>query len=293
VKTSPRITVTKNCSPIPTLRGALYTFTGSVTNTGNVTLINVIVVNDQPTNNTPVLGPITLAPGAWTNFTGSYIAPLCCCEVVDTLTVTGQDRCTAASVSASATQVCPLLTTPRLTVTEVCPATQVPVGGLLIFSGSVSNAGDITLTNVYVLSPQPGNTAPVLGPLELAPGESETFNGSYVVTGVTNIVVASGTDICQARTVTTTANCSGTILRVQPVIGGPGVPASAYANGAFGLSFATQAGASYKVQYKDTSNGPAWTDLPNMPVAGTGGVLTVTDSAGGPASRFYRVVLMP
>jgi len=291
VVTTPGLSVIKNCPATPTPRGGLYIYTGMVTNTGNVTLVNVIVVNDQPTNNTPVFGPITLAPGASANFTNSYIAPLCCCEIIDTITATGQDRCDSTNVSATASQVCPLLTTPALTITEVCPATPVPLGGLFVFSGSISNSGDVVLTNVYVFGPQPGTGTPVLGPMELAPGETETFSGSSVLTSVTNTVTATGTDTCQARTVTARANCSGPLQAVQPVIGGPGVPAIRFSNGSFGLSFATEAGMTYNVQFKNSLSDPTWTTLPNMPAIGTGGPLTITDSAGGPPIRYYRVTL--
>ena len=86
ITTTPRITVTKNCPLLPTPRGGLYTYSGSVSNAGNVSLVNVYVMDDQPTNNTPVIGPITLAPGATVNFTNSYVAPVCCCLIIDTLT---------------------------------------------------------------------------------------------------------------------------------------------------------------------------------------------------------------
>ena len=49
-------------------------FGGLVSNPGNITLTNILVFSSQPSNNTPVLGPITLAPGASAPFTGSYIA---------------------------------------------------------------------------------------------------------------------------------------------------------------------------------------------------------------------------
>lgn len=152
---NPGLRVTKNCPPQPTAHGGAYVFTGTVTNIGDVTLINVFVVNNQPSNNTPVIGPITLAPGASTNFSGSSIAPLDCCETTDTLTARGQDRCSGALVSATASQVCPLLSTPRIAVVQICPEIPVPVGGLYVFTGSITNTGDVVLTNVMVFSSQP------------------------------------------------------------------------------------------------------------------------------------------
>src|ERR1019366_1564263 len=72
--TTPGIAVTKACPPQPVTAGGTLVYTGTVTNTGNVTLTNVLVVDNQPAPNTPVLGPITLAPGAGTTFPASYTA---------------------------------------------------------------------------------------------------------------------------------------------------------------------------------------------------------------------------
>ncbi|MGZ5543395.1 MAG: DUF7507 domain-containing protein, partial [Limisphaerales bacterium] len=216
--TQPDILVTKNCPAFPTPRGAPFTFTGTVMNTGNVTLTNVIVVDDQPTNNSLVIGPITIAPGATVKFTNTYTAPLCCCQIVDTLTASGNDRCSGTTVSATSSAECPLLTTPLISVIKNCPGGTVPVGGTYHYSGIVSNSGNIVLTNVIVVSSQPANTV-LLGPIELAPGETEDFSGSYVVTSssrpLLDTVTARGTDTCQARTVSASANCSGPIKAVQ------------------------------------------------------------------------------
>src|SRR5438874_1264628 len=59
----PAISVKKFCPPTPTQPGTPLVFSGSVSNAGNVPLTNVIVLNNQPTNNTPVFGPITLDVG--------------------------------------------------------------------------------------------------------------------------------------------------------------------------------------------------------------------------------------
>jgi hypothetical protein len=46
----------------------------------------------------------------------------------------------------------------------------------MVFSGSVSNSGDTILTNVFVVSSQPSPNTPLLGPIELAPGETKVFS---------------------------------------------------------------------------------------------------------------------
>jgi hypothetical protein len=265
VMTSPRIAVTQSCPAQPTLRGGIHTFTGTVSNPGNVTLTNVFVINNQPAPNTPVIGPITLAPGVLVSFSGSYTAPAACCEILSTISARGQDRCAGTTVAATASKLCPLMSTPIISVTRVCPPTAVPVGGQFTFTGTVSNTGDVYLTNVFVYSSQPvsvltwqpdgagrgialkslsgqnsesrlqavqaawydcqgpnlssastslaGNNTPVLGPIQLAPGESKKFSGTYTVTAgsdpMTDFVTASGTDTCRARTVNAAANCAG------------------------------------------------------------------------------------
>ena len=164
-----------------------------------------------------------------------------------------------------------------------------PVGGLYVFTGSVINTGDVALTDVFVYTDQPASNTLVLGPISLAPGESQDYIGSYLVTAccqpLTNIVTASGIDICQERAVNARAACFG---NHRVIIGGNGAPPPAYAGGVFSLSFGTQNGVLYTVQYKDSSGGSDWNYLESVP--GTGGVVTVTDSTGGKESRFYRVV---
>jgi uncharacterized repeat protein (TIGR01451 family) len=293
---TPRIAVVKVCPTAPTPKGGVFTYTGWVKNTGNVTLTNVTVVNNEPVNNTPVIGPITLAPGATANFTNSYTAPLCCCFMIDTLKATGYSQCASnVSVSATATEVCPLATTPAISVTVACPQIRVPIGGLFVFTGTIVNTGDVTLDDVYVYADQPASNTVVVGPLTLAPGESQGYVGSFVVTNcggpVRPCVTAAGMDICLDRKVTARACCTGSRVACPGssdlVIGGNGAPAPAYENGVFTLSFMSQVGANYTVQYKDSVDGSDWSDLET--VVGTGDVLTVTDATGKDA-RFYRVV---
>jgi hypothetical protein len=110
---------------------------------------------------------------------------------------------------------------------------------------------------------------------------------SVVLFTPTNTVTATGMDIYQARTVAAAANCIESVAPAPlvPVIGAPTM-----VNGIFSLSFPTEIGKSYTVQYKNTFTDPVWTDLPNMSVSGTGGYLSIMDaSAAGQPSRFYRV----
>ncbi len=294
VITAPRIAVTKNCPSETTPRGGVFTFTGTVSNPGNVTLTNVTVVNDYQADcysrtNGLVIGPITLAPGASVNFSGSYTAPMSCCEVFDILTASGQDLCSGTRVAATASQVCPLLSTPSIAVTRVCPATPVPAGGLYVFTGTVSNTGDVNLTNVYVVSSQPSPNTPVLGPIELAPGEKKTFSGSYSVTEDSDpeadTVTASGLDICQGRTVTATADCYG------PIGGSLAITSVTVADGMATITWAATPGATYRVQCGSKARNAVWIDVPGD-VTASGPTASKSEAVGSNTQRFYRVMLV-
>src|SRR5262249_2574425 len=107
--TTPGMVVTKRCPTNAVSPGQPLTFSGTVSNSGNVTLTNVTVLNDQPAPGTLVASFALLAPGQSTNFVGTYTAPQLC-VVPDTLTVTARSIC-GSNVTSTATAVCNLTTT--------------------------------------------------------------------------------------------------------------------------------------------------------------------------------------
>ena len=393
VLTAPRIVVTQACPDKPAVHGSTVTFSGTVENPGNVTLTNVYVVANQPA--VYILGPITLTPGQVVKFNGTYVAPALCCQMVNTLTATGRDRCSGSSVTATATSVCPLLYTPGLTVTPNCPAKLPAAGDVVALNGIVSNTGDAILTNVLVFTVQGGTNLLLLGPTDLAPGESEAYSGSITVASdARNIAVtATGQETCAGKTVNHTGTCpvatsalltitqgcpttppvqnslltysgsvsnaggitlsnimvtndrSGTtaILTVARLLPGESapftgsyiattapvstststatavsasgepvtatfvsscttvrlvtpaslkVPALKYHNGIATLSFATESGVTYAVQYVNSLGDSTWTTLQTS--VGNGGTMSITDSsAPNQTMRHYRVILAP
>ena len=103
-----------------------------------------------------------------------------------------------------------------------------------------------------------------------------------------NTVTARGTDTCEGRTVTAAADCSGPVAPSASLV--TGTPTMA--NGVFSLSFPTENGKSYTVQYKNALTDPTWTELET--VAGTGGTLSITDAAAAhQPTRFYRIMSTP
>ena len=91
------------------------------------------------------------------------------------MTASGQNQCNGNTVNNSVTTTCPLVTAPQISVTKSCPATPVIEGGLLVFTGTVTNTGNITLTNVIVVNNRPAANTTVLGPITLAPGAGTNF----------------------------------------------------------------------------------------------------------------------
>src|SRR6185295_1757249 len=138
VSTTPGIVVTQNCPANPVSPGGLLTYTGTVSNTGNVTLNNIVVTNNQ-SGNTPLISVATLAPGASANFTGSYTAPATG-PTTSTSTAHATSLC-GVPVSNTASSTCPLGAGAMsgIVVATLCPALPVAPGGTLVFTGTVTN----------------------------------------------------------------------------------------------------------------------------------------------------------
>ena len=71
-------------------------------------------------------------------------------------------------------------------------------------------------------------------------------------------------------------------IAVSPMIVSPN-----FNSGSFRLTFPTELGPTYEVEYKQDLNAPSWQLLTN--VIGTGSPLTITNSSGTSATKFYRI----
>ncbi len=105
----PDIKVTKECVD-PAVNGDPILFSGTVTNTGNVQLNKVTVVDDNgtpadTTDDQTVLGPITLAPGASDSYSGSYLV-LAAGPSTDIVTASGEDAVDGTPVEATDSATC-------------------------------------------------------------------------------------------------------------------------------------------------------------------------------------------
>nr|WP_228507464.1 DUF11 domain-containing protein [Frigoribacterium sp. VKM Ac-2530] len=199
-------------------------YTWVVTSTGDVTVRDVAVADEQPGLTTPALASWTgqgafagvLAPGASATFTARHV--LTQAEVDAgvlstraTATAVGDD---AAATPVSATDAVPLVlpSSPALSVDKEArwaDGGTGRVGDVVEYRVSVANVGTVTLTDVVVSDPLPGLSAFTYSggtadgwPAEagvLAPGESVVATARYTATqadvdagSVVNAASASG-----------------------------------------------------------------------------------------------------
>ena len=188
IPANPSILLVKSAGPIVDVDGngpdvgdtIAYTFL--VTNTGNVALDPVSVAD-------PKVGAVScpagsLAPGASRTCTASYTltqADVNAGTVVNTATATGTPP-TGPPVTDDDTITTPVPTNPRIDLQKVAStAGPVHAGDQIIFTFTVTNTGNVTLTNLQVLDPMVGTVT--CATTTLAPGERTTCTAApYTVT---------------------------------------------------------------------------------------------------------------
>jgi uncharacterized repeat protein (TIGR01451 family) len=193
----PHISVSKSPDAQTILIGQTANFTIAVTNDGDSTLTNVVVTD-------------ALAPGCAR--TSADIPALASMAAGATVTYT----CSLANVTASFTNVAIATGTPPVgphvsaqdtaDVTAVAPATHpaitivknpksqtVTVGNKATFTITVTNTGDVALTNVTVTDAQSPNCNRTIGTLAPGASSSYTCTRANVTSSFTNVAVASGT----------------------------------------------------------------------------------------------------
>jgi uncharacterized repeat protein (TIGR01451 family) len=209
VQTAPNVRVTTDCPPSPVAPGERLTYVGTVQNTGNITLTNVVVLSDQPAPGTEVFRVASLPPAGSVSFSGEFTTALDRCSATWTLAVSGADSCTGNLVTQSTATTCALRVEPGLVVSRTCPPQPAVPGQTLVFSGTVTNTGNITLNHVRVVNSLPTAGTPVFGPVTLAPGAGAAFTGSYLVPAdlnaceIASTLAASASNPCDELTVTT------------------------------------------------------------------------------------------
>jgi uncharacterized repeat protein (TIGR03803 family) len=85
---------------------------------------------------------------------------------------------------------------------------------------------------------------------------------------------------------------AGTVLRLTVAPAAPVLQAATLTNLTLGLTWSTEAGGTYQLQYNSDLSSSNWTGLGGA-VAAAGATLSATGSVTNGPRRFYRVVLFP
>nr|WP_262481193.1 gliding motility-associated C-terminal domain-containing protein [Algoriphagus ornithinivorans] len=158
--------------------GEVITYTLTVTNDGNVTLTD-IVVNDPLTGFSATIS--SLAPGASEELETSYTVTQ---EDLDRGFVRNVATATTTygeeEISAEDEETVVVADMPSLTIDKVADKQSISeVGEVITYTLTVTNDGNVTLTDIVVNDPLTGFSATISS---LAPGASEELETSYTVT---------------------------------------------------------------------------------------------------------------
>lgn len=177
--------------------GDTVTYTYTVTNTGSVTLTDVVLSDD-------ILGPITLSsttiePGQTVTGTATHVVteadlpgPLVNIATASGTTPGGD------TITATDDETVPVETSPSISVDKVADTIVAEAGDTITYTYTVTNTGDVTLQDITVEDD-------LLGPITLAtttlaPGASTTGTATYTVTAadlagpIVNVATVEGTD---------------------------------------------------------------------------------------------------
>ncbi|MFJ1939047.1 MULTISPECIES: CARDB domain-containing protein [unclassified Kitasatospora] len=220
----PAPTITKAATEASFVAGQTIHYTYTVTNNAPVALTNVAVTDTGPGTPTVTCPPGPLAAGATENCTATYTATA---ADATTGTITDTANLTATvgtqTVTGTSNQVVVPLRALTITKSAVQPDFTAP-GETLNYTYTVTNTGQIALTNVTVTDLTPGVTVSGCGTNQLAPGQSTTCQATYVTTAadvaaqnVPDQGQVTGTDT-GGQTVTTTSNKVNTPLVAISVV---------------------------------------------------------------------------
>jgi uncharacterized repeat protein (TIGR01451 family) len=187
---APSISLVKSASPsIYSAVGEVITYTFTVENTGNVTLTNVTLTDpDAAVSGGPIA---SLAPGASdsTTFTATYTitqADIDAVSFTNTATVTGTptsgpaDNVTAVD-TATVTYQEP--DAPSINLVKTAdPLIYHQVGDVITYAFTVTNTGNVTLTNVTLTDNDAAVSGGSIASLAAGASDSTTFTATYTIT---------------------------------------------------------------------------------------------------------------
>jgi uncharacterized repeat protein (TIGR01451 family) len=193
----PHISVSKSPDAQTILIGQTANFTIAVTNDGDSTLTNVVVTDALARGcartSADIPGLASMAAGATVTYTCSLanVAASFTNVAVATGTPPVGPNVTAQD-TADVTAVAPA-THPAITVVKNPKSQTVTVGNKATFTITVTNTGDVALTNVTVTDAQSPNCNRTIGTLAPGASTSYTCTRANVTSSFTNVAVASGT----------------------------------------------------------------------------------------------------
>ena len=210
---SPAITIVKSADKTQLVAGETVTYTFLVTNTGNVTLTDASVV-EGPFTGAGALSALdcpanrTLAPGGELECTATYVvqqADVDAGAVDNSATATGNPPTGEPVVSAPSAVNITATQSPAITIVKSSDKTQLVLGETITYSFVVTNAGNVTLSDVAIEEGEftgAGDISAVECPADrtLAPGAQLICTATYVVQQadvdagrVANTATATGT----------------------------------------------------------------------------------------------------
>ncbi|MDO5712941.1 MAG: S-layer homology domain-containing protein [Tissierellia bacterium] len=161
-----------------------YTFT--ITNTGNVTLKDFTVTDPMIEPQDITLQKTELAPDESTTGTASYTikqSDVDKGQIENTATATAKSP-SGKTIENDATDMVPASRKPDFTITKTADMADTPslkVGNTITYTFTLTNTGNVTLTNVGIEDPLEGLSDITLDKTTLAPGEVATGTATYEI----------------------------------------------------------------------------------------------------------------
>ncbi|QAA76587.1 MAG: hypothetical protein BIP78_0821 [Candidatus Bipolaricaulis sibiricus] len=208
--------------------GSTVTWTYEVTNTGNVTLTEIVVTDDQVGS----IGTIpTLAVGASATLTKTGVA------VAGQYANVGKAETTYNGQAVSDTDPShyfgadPSIDLVKTGTLNLGPNGQADAGDTISYTFAVTNTGNVTLTNVTVADPKVTVVGGPIASLAAGATDTTTFTGTYVLTQAdidagtfTNTATATGTP-------PSGPNVSDSDSDTQTLVGVPSIDIEKHTNG--------------------------------------------------------------
>jgi uncharacterized repeat protein (TIGR01451 family) len=191
----PHISVSKSPDAQTILIGQTASFSITVTNDGDATLTDVHVTDALAPGcartKADIAGLASMAPGATVTYTCSLANVTASFTNVAVATGTAGGTTVTAQDTADVTAVAPA-THPAITIVKNPKSQTITSGGTATFTITVTNTGDVALTDVTVTDAQSPNCNKTIG--TLAPGQavSYTCTRTNVTASFNNVAVVTG-----------------------------------------------------------------------------------------------------